>query len=437
MLFIVLFLCVGCKKVTPPLSDQDLIASWLDLTLHITKTTPANSPTFASRCFGYFGLTMYESVVHGSETHNSLNGSLKDLVDLPLPKADQKLNWHLSLNAAQAEILRLVYIQTSDANKQSIDLLEKENEERIVSDTLDQHAIDNSKDFGKSIAQAIFEWSKTDGGHRGYLKNFDKKLKLPEFLGCWAPPLYAQSFSHHPLHPHWGKNRVFVSVNDSLPLPQIIPFDTMVGSPYYNEMYAVYEKGKQLTMEEKQTAIWWADDPDSTFTPPGHSVFLMKNALVKEKKNIFESAEIYGAVGMGLSDAYIKCWQWKYHYFSERPNTYINKYIDERYESFWPDPPFPSFPSGHAIQGSVAAKILSHYFGDNYSFTDQAHEGRYWDEIREVDFVGRNFNSFMEMSEQCANSRFLGGIHMPQDNRTGIEQGQIIGKNILDLPWKK
>lgn len=423
----------GCKKEIVPLSPTELITSWVDMALHITKTTPANSPTFASRCFGYFGVTMYESVVSGYQDFQSLSGQLKGL-DLNQDHDGQNINPAIALNAGQAEILRLIYIQTSDENKRKIDILESENYERLKSGISDP---EHSKEYGYVIAKNVFEWSLNDGGHRGYLKNFDKSQPLKECKGCWAPPLFGQSFSHWPLHPHWGKNRVFVFANDSLVIPYMIPFDTVKGTHYYQQMFDVYEQGNKLNAEEKQTAIWWADDPDSTFTPPGHSVFLMKNALKKQKTDLITSAQIYAALGMGLADAYIKCWDWKYHYFSERPNTYINKYIDARWESFWPDPPFPAFPSGHAIQGSVAATVLEYFFGSDYQFNDEAHEGRYPDEVRGTPFVPRSFNSFSEMAKQCAHSRFLGGIHTPQDNQTGIEQGQIIGSNILMLKWKK
>ena len=68
--------------------------------------------------------------------------------------------------------------------------------------------------------------------------------------------------------------------------------------------------------------------------------------------------------------------EWKYHFFSERANTYIPKFIDAEWESFWPDPPFPAFPSGHAIQAAAAATVLEDTFGEQFVFTDRAHEGR-------------------------------------------------------------
>ena len=43
------------------------------------------------------------------------------------------------------------------------------------------------------------------------------------------------------------------------------------------------------------------------------------------------------------------------------------QHIDQRWESFWPDPPFPAFPSGHAIQAAAAATVLTDLYGDNFS----------------------------------------------------------------------
>jgi hypothetical protein len=414
-----------------------MAAQWAMLALHVTKTTPANSPTYAARCFGYIGLTMYESVVAGFPAYNSLAGQLNALSPLPAAEADKNYDWRLALNAGQAAILKNIYHQTSDENKAKIDSLEQVILKNISAQIKDKTLIVNSIAHGRAVASQIFEWSKTDGGHRGYLRNFDKTLVHPERPGAWKPALFAQSFSHHPLHPHWGKNRTFLAENAALETPPMIPFDTLKNSPYYQQMLAVYEKNNTLTQPEKETAIWWADDPDSTFTPPGHSFYLATLVIEQKKPSLIECAAAYAHLGMALSDAYVACWKWKYHYFSERPNTYITQYIDQRWESFWPDPPFPAFPSGHAIQGGAAATVLTHLFGENYAFHDHSHTGRWPDEVRNTAFVGRSFKSFWEMAEQCANSRFLGGIHTAQDNETGLREGKKIAENVNRLMWKK
>src|SRR5688572_11547619 len=428
----------SCNQESKKLPEGfELATAWADMANYITKTTPANSPTFASRCFGYIGLTMYESVVNGFPEYQSVAPQLNGLGSLPLPEKDVEYNWHLVLNAAQAEIIRNIYVQTSDKNKSKIDSLEDYFEKTYAGNVSDDAIIKRSVLYGRKIARLIFEWSKTDGGHRGYLSNFDKRLVFADKPGCWRPPLYAQSFSHFPLHPHWGKNRTFLAVDSSIDPPAFIPFDTTPSSEYYNEFIQVYEKEKVLTPAEKETAIWWSDDPDVTFTPPGHSCYLGTIAIRKTKPSLVKCAETDARIGLSVADAFRNCWKWKYQFFTERANTYVPQHIDQRWESFWPDPPFPAFPSGHAIQAAAAATVLTDLYGDNFSFTDSAHVGRPRDEIRNTEFKARYFSSFWQAAEEAAMSRFYGSIHTPQDNARGLEKGKIVGNNVNQLRWRK
>lgn len=428
----------GCQqKDRTPTPGYEIASQWADLALYVTQYTPLNSPTYASRCFGYIGLTMYESVVHGYEEYSSLKGQLIGFDSLPKPKADAEINWILSLNAAQAEIIRLIYNQTSDENKARIDSLEGAILDEQLLFVEDDKIVDQSIIFGKSIAQSIFNWSLTDGGHRAYLRNFDKDWVHPERLGAWEPPLYSQSISHHPLHPYWGENRKFVPGNDTISLPYMIPYDTASDSPYYKQFMAVYEMDQRLTQEDKEIAIWWGDDPDVTFTPPGHSYYIASIAVRKKQPDLIKAAETYARVGMAVADAFINCWKWKYHFFSERPNTFIPRFIDQEWESFWPDPPFPAFPSGHAIQAASAATVLEDLYGEEFIFTDSAHVGRERDELRDVDFRQRSFTTFWGAARETADSRFYGGIHVPQDNNVGLREGKKIAENVNNLQWRK
>ena len=92
--------------------------------------------------------------------------------------------------------------------------------------------------YGKKIAQLIFEWSKTDGGHRGYLSNFDKKLvfrnKNPE------------AGNRHYMHNHSAifhcirigeKTGLSWLLIQPLPAPVFIPFDTVPGFCLLQSVY--------------------------------------------------------------------------------------------------------------------------------------------------------------------------------------------------------
>ena len=425
---------VSCQPKA--ITDQELATKWADMTLFILKNTPGNSPTYASRSLGYIGLTMYESIVNGYSPYQSLAGQLDSLDNLPKPEKDKNYDWRLSLNAAQAFIIKSIYNQTSDQNKLTIDSLETAIYKSYISKIQDKELINRSVAYGKAVASTIFEWSKTDGGHRAYLKNFDKKMLYPTRMGCWKPPLYGQSFSHFPLQPHWGANRTFLKQNHQIAPPSVIPCDTLPNSPYYQQFLVVYQQEKVLTQDQKEAAIWWSDDPDETFTPPGHSYYLANTVVKQANPPLIKCAETYAKVGMAVADAFTNCWKWKYQFFTERPNTFVTEHIDPRWESFWPDPPFPAFPSGHAIQAAATATVLTDLYGDKFSFTDNAHVGRKRDELRDTDFKARHYNSFWEVADETAKSRFYGGIHVPQDNNAGLEKGKVVGENINRLNFK-
>lgn len=164
----------ACNSTLDLYEDYVIVNKWADMALRITKETPANSPTYASRCFGYIGLTKYESVVNGFSHYNSVAGQLNGLANLTKPDKDKEYNWQTSFNAAQARIIKSVYNQTDDVNKKSIDSLELDILENISAHVHDTEMINRSIIYGQQIADEIFEWSKSDGGHRAYLKNFEK-----------------------------------------------------------------------------------------------------------------------------------------------------------------------------------------------------------------------------------------------------------------------
>lgn len=438
LFFLTATLCTcKVKKINTLVINEDMVPClWASMTLYVTKTTQGNTPTYASRALGYIGLTMYESIVNGYPNYASMQNQLNGLTNIEKPATGKKYNWTIVLNAGQAHILKNIYAHTSDENKKKIDSLENEILQQLTNKNENDEIINLSVKYGRSIANSIFEWSKTDGGHRAYLKNFDKSFIYPSDDGMWKPPLYGQSFSRFPLHPKWGNNRTFLKENTTVKytLPKKYSRDT--SSLYYQEFNAVYLKNKILTQEEKNIALWWHDDPAETYSPPGHSYNLASIAIKKVAPGIMQMVETYAKTGIAVADAFIMCWKMKYTYFSERPSTYIIANIDEEWQPFWPDPPFPAFPSGHATQAAAVAEILTGIYGDNFSFIDSTHFGRPKDEIRNVSFEPRKYKSFWHVAEETAASRFFGGIHTNQDNITGLEIGKKIGENINALKWK-
>ncbi len=443
LLFIVL-LFMGCKDDTPivepkpvqKLDNPEVSLKWADLTLQVARFTPGNTPTFGSRSFGYIGLTMYESLVQGTTSHQTLAPQLGGALLLPKVETGKDYNWVLSLNAGQSFIIKNIYGQILDSYRKKVDSLEA----AILTEyskNVSNEVIDRSVLYGQEVAKAIFEWSKSDGGHEAYRKNGYPDYVLPTSPGSWTKPTFSQAASPNPLHPYWGQNRVFVTPNSQLPIPTPLAYSADNTSQYYAQFLEVYAKNKTLTVAEKETALWWSDDPSQTFTPPGHSYSLATIAIRTAKTDLPKAVETFARVGMAIADAFVNCWKAKYTYHVQRPASYVNANIDPQFKQFWPEPPFPAFYSGHAVQGAACATVLTDLYGDNFKFIDNSHENRPPDPLTLVLFKNRSYNSFWEAAEESAYSRFLGGIHTRHDNETGLVEGRKIGRNVNNLKWKK
>jgi len=443
-------LASSCKKdsdtqgaagtIPPATSDSGNIAvKWADMTLYVVRYSAFNSPTYTSRSLGYLGLTMYESIVHGYPSHKSMSGQLNGLI-LPVPNTGQ-YQWLLALNAGQDTLLKLLYPVPANSHRfvhEKIDSLYQALFKRESKD-ISNDIIERSVKWGKDVALAIYNWSLSDGGDKGYAKNFEPAYVFPAGDSYWVAPSRGQTVSPYPLHPYWGNNRTFVSANNNLPVPAIVPYSTDTASAYYKLYRAVYDKDKVLTLPEREIAAWWGDDPTETFSPPGHSYAMATIAIKKANAQTVIAVEAYARTGMAIADAFINCWKAKVTYFNERPSSYVKKNIDSTWVQFWPEPPFPAFPSGHSIQSAAAAEVLTDIFGDNFSFTDRSHEGhRRYDDVRfyDLSYPARSFHSFWEAANECAYSRFLGGIHTQQDNEAGAQEGKVVGQNVNALHWR-
>ena len=74
----------------------------------------------------------------------------------------------------------------------------------------------------------------------------------------------------------------------------------------------VYEAVNNLTPEEREIALFWADDPGITSTPPGHWVNIVSQLCVGDDLPLGVAAEAYARVGIAMADAFITCWQAKF-----------------------------------------------------------------------------------------------------------------------------
>jgi PAP2 superfamily len=414
------------KPSFPPASrfDAEVPMAWFDLALALVRTTPGFTPPVAARAFGYAGVALYEAVVPSMAGYRSLQGQLTGLSGLPGAADRVKLHWPTVANSALAGILRRLFPTTPAENAAAIDTLEESLGERFLRQ-LPRSVSPRSAERGEAVAEAIFEWSTDDGGHEGFLRNFPADYDPPAGRGLWqpTPPAFQRA-----LQPSWGANRTFAIGDGTACMPDDpTPYSEDPSSAFFAEALQVYETVNRLTDEQRAIALFWADDPVVTATPPGHSISITTQVLRQVGAALDTVAETYARVGMAVADAFIACWHTKYRYNLLRPVTYIQAFIDSKWVPPLVTPPFPEYTSGHSVQSGAAAQVLGDLFGHRYAFVDRTHEER--------GLAPRTFESFFHAAREAAISRMYGGIHYLLAIVAGLEQGVCVGQAVSALDF--
>ena len=132
---------------------------------------------------------------------------------------------------------------------------------------------------------------------------------------------------------------------------------------------------------------------------------------------------IHTLVALSLHDAFISCWDEKYRSNRVRPETAINRYLNEKWKPLLQTPPFPEYPSGHSVISTTSAEILTHFLGDHFVFIDTTETY--------IGMGARSFSSFRSAAAEARISRLYGGIHFRDAIENGEEQGRRIGEFII------
>lgn len=146
-------------------------------------------------------------------------------------------------------------------------------------------------------------------------------------------------------------------------------------------------------------------------------------ACKKMEWSLSKTAYAHTMVAITMADAFIACWSSKYKYNRVRPETAIKKLISRTWTPLLQTPPFPEYTSGHSVISAAAATVLTHLFGNHFSFTD--------DTETEFGLPLRKFDSFTDAAKEAAISRLYGGIHFRDSIENGAKEGEQVGKWVI------
>lgn len=436
LLLVFLLALQSCKEdLATPFDQNDasdysanVAIQWVTLQRDMVKSTAGFTPPVAARAYAYASLALYESVVPGMRDNVSYKALIQGYDGAGLPTKDdgKQYNWEISANAAMATMVRNLFKTATAEKLATVDALE----EKLLDEAneSDPETEQRSIDFGKAVADAVYEYSKTDQQDQAYLTNFPD-YTIPDVPGKWEPTAPNQK----PLQPFWGNVRTFLAADGNNNLfVQPTSFSTDPKSVFYLEANEVYITSLNLSDEQKTIARFWSDDPGLTGTPPGHSMSIATIVLSSENADLGFAAEVLSKVGLAVHDAFVSCWKCKYTFHLLRPVTYIKKYIDPNYTTLLATPPFPEHTSGHSVQTAASMAVLEHYFGNYYDIVDVTHNNR-----TDITLNPRSFSSFQELANEAAISRLYGGIHYRPAIDLGIKQGRQIGRNIALIKLEK
>ncbi len=428
---------VGCKGNDAPEKSTeeypaDIAHAWIRMQQQLFAGTPGLLPHVTGRAYAYLGLTLYESSVPGMPGYQSIAPQLDGDLTLPGIDTGKEHFWPASANAAMASILRKLLPHAPAALLDQIDSLEAYYEQQFQSGT-DTETWQRSSGFGKHVAEAIFEWSKSDGGHEAYKNPFSDSYVPPVGPGKWVST--GEFPFDQPVYPYWGNNRTFIPGLAEATQPGPPPeYSEEPGSVFYEAVNEIFTISQHLTREDSLTAMFWAYmplDPEAAhqFEDVSHAANIATQAMINEDFSLQEAAVLYCKHAMAGNEAALSCVKTKFHYNLVRPITYIRNVLGHsEWRPVVQTPPFPEYTSAHAAISTAFAVVLEDSFGKNYAFTDHTFDETYGP---------RHFESFEAYAEEAAMSRLQAGIHYRFAMDEGVKQGKQVAAMVLALPFMK
>jgi len=421
--FILILLLAACKQnlKNRQLSNKnssDVIATMSDLMVH-----DVTNPPLAARFFSYACLAGYEIVSQNNTKYKSMHGVLNDYPKLQKPDTISNYDYQLSALLAIIETAKKLQPSGSLLEKYEANFLDS-----CIQAGWPEEVVDNSKQYALAVSKKILAYAKADRYNK--ISNYTRYTPSVED-GSWypTPPAYIAA-----VEPYFNTIRPFAldTCIQFKPAPPV-EFSKDKNSAFYKMMLLNY---KGIVPANHDTiAAFWDCNPFAVqdeghlaiglkkISPGAHWMGITGIACMNAKKDFDETMQIYTWVSIALMDAFICCWDEKYRSNRIRPETAIRKLIDPTWFPLLQTPPFPEYPSGHSTISASSATVLTHFFGNNFKYTDTI-EVKYG-------LAPRHFNTFNEAAIEAGISRFYGGIHFMDAIDNGREQGIRVGNHVV------
>ena len=429
-LFISIFIVSGFITGSAQSQRESDLKLFTDNVFHLSEVMlhDVASPPAAARFYAYSTVAAYETFFQSGADLPDLKQSFSKRLQITRPKVSKDIDPIFCANYALLLTGKQLMPSGVSLDEHLTGLVAYYRDKRGYS----RGRLAQNIRFVEQIVSEIVAYARADS--YGKLSTYSRYRPSKE-EGHWypTPPEYMSA-----VEPQWQTVRPFFmdSAQQFVPRPPVV-FSKDSLSEFYSLMKEVYVTSRNLTEEQRAIANYWDCNPFNVtysghmavgikkISPGGHWMGITGIACRKKNVPFEEALLIHAVVACTLHDGFISCWREKYLSDRIRPETAINKYLDAEWRPLLQTPPFPEYTSGHSVISAAVSVILTHYFGDNFSFTDDS----------EVYFglPERDFNSFKQAAEEAAISRLYGGIHFRDACDAGMEQGRALGKFITSV----
>jgi hypothetical protein len=247
------------------------------------------------------------------------------------------------------------------------------------------------------------------------------------------------------------------------------PPPSLTSDAYTRAFYEVKQLGgngpaTRRTGEQTRIGIYWGYDSSAWLGTPLNMYNQIAMQIIRGRTpDPLEQARALALLNVALADSVIVGWEAKYYYRFWRPVHGIREASpgtgptgqgdgnpDTLAVPNWtplgasasnlvgPDftPPFPAYPSGHAVTGGVTFQTLRKLYGDRVPFTFLSDE---WNGVTR-DNEGwvrprwpRSYGSFSQAEAEAGQSRIYLGVHWQFDKTAGL----ALGHQVVDYVFKR
>jgi membrane-associated phospholipid phosphatase len=235
--------------------------------------------------------------------------------------------------------------------------------------------------LGEDVARQIIERAKNDGSNAVYKGEINKDPK--KWTGSFA-----------------------LGINIPLFRPMVLSSAAQFRPPAPPDFSADMKELKNFkrNFSSNAQAYYWANSGGYEFWNDIASRKMFESRISDDAPAV---ARIYSVLHIASHETVISVMDAKYAYWGIRPNQY-----DTTYKSLLQTPPFPGYPSGHAMFASTSATVLEYFFP-------------------------AGAKEFQKLAKDCADSRFYAGIHFRTDNEVATQMGKVLGKYVAETLVKQ